>query len=198
MRVFALFACFSAAALFAQDAAKETALGRHMIQELGRTSKIIETPEQVIAMAQSLSPQRAIEVKLIESNEALANVFPGGIVYISTAALHNTTRAELAAILAHQIAHVTLHPQRVEAGNVATIPLMFLGGPGGMCTRFGKEKVLIPMSLVSRQESIEEEASLLGKGYLEQAGYEAIELKPLFDRLNHPTPVPRKAPTLLR
>jgi predicted Zn-dependent protease len=197
----AVLAFISALAIFAQTADKEAAMGQHLFKELGRKWKIIETPESIAALAQSLSAQRSIEVKIVESDQPLANNFPGGMVYFSTALLQSATRSELAVILAHQIAHITAHHgQTTGTGQPASIPLYFMGSFAGICIRTAEAGTLLPKSLEARSIANEAEADVLAAHYLERAGYEAAEVKPIFDRFlwARPPLAPRKTPTLLR
>jgi len=185
--------------LFALSTEKEDALARHFVQELGQKYKIVETPDAVAALAQSLSAQRSIDVKTIESDQPLANNLPAGIVYISTALVQSATTAELAAILAHQIVHATERHGQITGRS--SIPLTFMGSSGGICMRGGDGRdsaLLVPLSIKPRLVANEAEADLLAAHYLERAGYEAVEVQPIFDRLLRPTPAPRKTPTLMR
>ena len=202
MRRVAILAFVSALAVFAQTADKEVVMGQHLMKELGRKWKIVETPEAIAALAQSLSAQRTIDAKVVESDQPLANSLPGGIAYISTALLQSATRAELAAILAHQIAHITVHHgQTAGTGQLATVPMYFLGSSAGICIRTAEPGFLLPKSLEARSIANEAEADLLAVHYLERAGYEAAAVKPIFDRFpwtSRPIPAPRKTPTLAR
>ena len=200
MRAFAILTCFGAVALFAQMAEKEAALGQQVMSEIARQSKIVETPAAISALAQNLAAQQPITLKVIESDKLLANTLPGGIVYVSAAVIQSTTRAELAGILAHEIAHsIARHGAPVEGGNFATIPLIYFGGRTGICSRFIEPgDLLVPNSFKARSVVFEAEADALGSQYLQRAGYEAAELKPIFERIRPMPPAPRKAPTLLR
>ena len=182
--------------LFAWATEKEDALARHLLQQLGQKYKIVETPDAVAALAQSLSVQGAIDVKTIESDQPLANSLPAGIVYISTALIQSATTAELAAILAHQIVHATERHGQITGR--ASIPLVFMGSSGGICMWGGDPALLVPLSIKPRLIANEADADLLAAHYLERAGYEAVEVQPIFDRLLRPTPAPRKTPTLTR
>jgi predicted Zn-dependent protease len=199
MRGLAILTCFGAVALFAQMAEKEAALGQQVMNEIARQSKLVETPAAINALAQSLTLQPPITLKVIDSDKLLANTLPGGIVYVSTAVLQSTTRVELAGILAHEIGHsIARHGAPVEGENFATMPLTYIGGPTGICSRFVEPGSLVPKTFEARSVVFEAEADALGSQYLQRAGYEAAELKPIFERIRPMPPAPRKAPTLLR
>jgi predicted Zn-dependent protease len=204
MHQLTLLTCLSAVIAFAQVSEKERALGQQVIKEIGRTWKIVETPEAVTAVAQNLSAHGPIEVKVIESNQLVANSLPGGIVYVSTALLQSATQPELRAILAHQIGHITArHGQTSVERNNASVPVIFMGGWVGICTRLTESGSLLPKTFEARSLAFEAEADSLASHYLQRAGYEVTDLKAAFDRLRavipeDPKATPRKPPTLLR
>ena len=197
MRRFAAFAYLSAVALFGQTPDRETRLGQQLFKEVARKWKAVETPDAIATLAQSLSAQRTIDVKVVESDQPLANNFPGGIVYLSTALLQSATWVELAAIVAHQIAHVNAHH-----GQTSDAPMYVLGSSAGICARTAEPGTfLLPKSLEARSIANEAEADTLASQYLDRAGNEAVGVKPIFDRFLWASPPrrgPRKTPTLAR
>jgi len=201
MRRVAVLFFVSALAVVAQIAEKEAAMGRHFIKDLGQKWKIVETPDVLAALAQSLSAQQPLQLVTVESDQMLANNYPGGIVYLSTALLQSATPAELAAILAHQIAHITAHHgQSTRTVQWVSVPMYFMGSPAGICIRTAERGTVNPKSLETPISASETEADLLAAHSLERAGYEAAEVKPIFDRFQWalPPPTPRKTPTLHR
>ncbi|NIP74289.1 MAG: M48 family metalloprotease, partial [Gammaproteobacteria bacterium] len=72
-----------------------------------------------------------------DSDELNAFALPGGFLYVNTGLiLEAQTEAELAGILAHEIAHVTARHAVEQATKRSifqwlTIPLIFIGGPVG-------------------------------------------------------------------
>jgi predicted Zn-dependent protease len=65
---------------------------------------------------------------------------------------------------------------------IATIPLIFLGGWGGLCAR-GADSILAPLGLLGAQRSNEAEADLLGLQYLYKAGYDPLGMVDIFEKI---------------
>jgi predicted Zn-dependent protease len=184
---------FGATLTSAQNS-KEAALGNHVLQELGRRWKIVDAPEYMADIVQKLplTAQGPITVKVVEADQALANTLPGGIVYVvyvSTAVLKPAEPMELAAILAHEAAHVVAHH-----GALAVLT----SGWAGICTRMTEPGSIVwPKSYEARAAANEAEADSLAAGYLRNAGYEMVDLGSVFAKLRS-IRSPRKAPTLIR
>ncbi len=71
---------------------------------------------------------------MIDSNEISAFALPGGFFYVNSGLILTAdTEAELAGVMAHEIAHVaarhaTRQMTRFQLANIASIPLIFVGG----------------------------------------------------------------------
>jgi predicted Zn-dependent protease len=80
-------------------------------------------------------------VKVVDSDEVNAFALPGGFVFVNTGViLEADSEAELAGVLAHETAHVAARhgaetASKETAFNVASIPLIFVGGPVGYGVR---------------------------------------------------------------
>src|SRR5436853_7637583 len=89
-------------------------------------------------------------IKVVESDEINAFALPGGFFYVNSGLiLAADDESELAAVMSHEIAHVaarhgTRQASKAELINVASIPLIFMGGVGGFALRQAAA-VLIPM-----------------------------------------------------
>ena len=76
-------------------------------------------------------------IKVVDSGEVNAFALPGGFFYVDSGLiLAADSEAELAAVMAHEIAHVaarhaTKNMTKQQIWNMASIPLMFIGGPAG-------------------------------------------------------------------
>ena len=138
---------------------KEIALGKQLAQEVERQAKIIDDPviaEYVNRVGQNLvrnsDAKVPFTIKVIDTEEVNAFALPGGFFFVNSGLiLKADTEAELAGVMAHEIAHVaarhgTRQATRGEIAQLATIPLIFMGGWTGYGIRQAAS-VLIPIGL---------------------------------------------------
>ena len=93
---------------------KEIALGKQMAQEVERQAKIVDDPiiaEYVNRIGQNLvrnsDAKVPFTIKVIDSEEINAFALPGGFFFVNTGILLNAdNEAEMAGVMAHEIAHV--------------------------------------------------------------------------------------------
>src|ERR1700744_4437325 len=139
---------------------KEIALGKGLAQEVERSSKLIDDPvvtEYVNRVGQNLvrnSDARVpFTIKVIDTEEVNAFALPGGFFYVNSGLIMKAdTEAELAGVMAHEIAHVAARPGTRQAtkgtiAQLATIPLIFYGGWTGVGVR-ALSSVAIPLSFL--------------------------------------------------
>src|SRR5437879_10268320 len=121
----------------------QMARGKGLAQEVERSSKLIDDPvvsEYVNRVGQNLvrnsDAKVPFTIKVIDSDAVNAFALPGGFFYVNSGLiLHATEEAELAGVMAHEIAHVAArhgakNATKGELAHMATIPLILLG-PGG-------------------------------------------------------------------
>lgn len=174
---------------------KEIALGKRLAQEIERQAKLIDDPvitEYVNRVGQNLVRNSDVKIpvtiKVIDSDEVNAFALPGGFFYVNSGLiLKADTEAELAAVMAHELAHIaarhgTRQATRAELINLASIPLIFMGGWTGYGVRQGAS-VLIPISFLKFSRAFEEEADLLGLQYMYKAGYDPTAFVDFFEKL---------------
>lgn len=174
---------------------KEIALGKALAQDIERQAKIIDDPiiaEYVNRVGQNLvrnsDAKVPFTIKVIDSEEVNAFALPGGFFFVNSGLiLRADTEAELAGVMAHEIAHVaarhgTRQASRGQFINLATIPLIFMGGWGGYGARQAAS-VLIPIGFLSFSRGFEEEADLLGLQYLYKTGYDPVAFVDFFEKL---------------
>jgi beta-barrel assembly-enhancing protease len=93
---------------------KEIALGKQMAQEVERQSKIINDPtiaEYVNRVGQNLvrnsDAKVPFTIKVLDTEEVNAFALPGGFFFVNSGLiLKAESEAELAGVMAHEIAHV--------------------------------------------------------------------------------------------
>jgi len=174
---------------------KEIALGKELAQEVERSAKIVDDPfaaEYVNRVAQNLARNSDIKVpvtaKWIDSAEVNAFALPGGFLFVNTGLMMKAeTEAELAAVMAHEIAHVaarhgTRQASRGQIVNWASLPLIFLGGWPGYAVRQGASLAL-PLTFLKFSRGFEREADLFGLQYVYKAGYDPTAFVDFFERM---------------
>lgn len=174
---------------------KEIALGKGLAQEVERQSKIIDDPvisEYVNRVGQNLvrnsDAKVPFTIKVIDSEEVNAFALPGGFFFVySGLILKADSEAELAGVMAHEIAHVaarhgTRQATRGEIANLATIPLIFMGGWAG----YGIQQaagVLVPIGFLKFSRAFESEADMLGLEYMYKTGYDPEAFVDFFEKI---------------
>jgi predicted Zn-dependent protease len=153
----------------------ERTLGQSMASQMERMSTFLDDPaaaEYVQKLAGRLAsgataPPR-ISVKIAVAGGPQAAAFPGGFLFLSAALIARIqTEAELAAVLAHLIAHVTRPLTAFPAAG--SVPIIAVDS--GVCSRFAGEPFLRLLSPTA-QSSYEQAADLLGMDYVAKAGYD--------------------------
>src|SRR5436189_578161 len=129
---------------------KEIALGKGLAMDVERQAKIVDDPiiaEYVNRLGQNLvrnsDAKVPFTIKVIDTEEVNAFALPGGFFFVNSGLmLKAESEAELAGVMAHEIAHVaarhgTKQATKGQIINLATIPLIFMGGWTGYAIRQG-------------------------------------------------------------
>src|SRR6185436_12961763 len=174
---------------------KEIGLGKTLAQDVERQAKIIDDPiiaEYVSRVGQNLvrnsDAKVPFTIKVIDSEDVNAFALPGGFFFVNSGLiLKADTEAELAGVMAHEIAHVaarhgTRQATRGQVANLATIPLIFMGGWTGYGIRQAAS-VLVPIGFLSFSRAFESEADLLGLQYLYKTGYDPEAFVDFFEKI---------------
>src|SRR5579862_8328114 len=174
---------------------KEIALGKGLAMDVERQAKIVNDPviaEYVNRLGQNLvrnsDAKVPFTIKVIDTEEVNAFALPGGFFFVNSGLiLKADSEAELAGVMSHEIAHVaarhgTRQATRGEIAQLATIPLIFMGG----WTGYGIQQaasVAIPIGFLSFSRGFESEADLLGLEYMYKSGYDPEAFVDFFEKI---------------
>jgi beta-barrel assembly-enhancing protease len=174
---------------------KEIALGRQLAAEVDRTSQFVTDPvimEYVNRVGQNIVLRSDSKVpfsfKVIDSNEVNAFALPGGFLYVNRGVIEAAeSEAELAGVMAHEIAHIAARHGVEQASkgqflNYASIPLIFLGGLPGYIIQQAAG-LAVPLTFLKFSRGAEKEADLLASQYLWAAGYDPNAMVSFFEKL---------------
>ena len=159
---------------------KERALGESMASAVDRGARFVTDPdinEYIRRLGQKVARNSDAEVpftiKVIDSPDLRIFSLPGGFLYVDKGLIMEVdSEAELAGLMAHEIAHIaarhaTRFATRKYAWNMLSLPLAFLSGPASLGT-----KQIAPLTLKKFSRDSEFEADLLGIEYQYAAGYD--------------------------
>lgn len=175
---------------------KEMALGKQLSEEVSRQAKLVDDPivtEFVNRLGQNLARHSDAKVpftfKIIEDDSPNAFALPGGYIFVHAGLIKIADEEdELAAAMAHEIAHVaarhlTCRATQNQLAKIGTIPLgVVLGGWGGYAARQAANAV-IPMTFLSFTRHDESEADFLGVQYMWAAGYDPNGAISIFEKM---------------
>lgn len=204
---------------------KEVRQGREAAAEVDRQAKFIDDPvitEYVNRVGQNIvlhsDAKVPFTIKVIDSDEVNAFALPGGFFYVNKGLLLAAdNEAELAGVMAHEIAHVAA---RHAVENQAKASLLeyaalgasiFIGGIPGMIYQNTAGIGLLGI-FMKFSRGAEEEADKLGVQYMYAAGYDPGAMATMFEKLEaknkkkpgfisrafatHPAPPDRRATAL--
>jgi beta-barrel assembly-enhancing protease len=174
----------------------EVAQGRQLAAQIDREAKFVDDPviteyinrvgQQVVLHSDAKIP---FTIKVIDSDEVNAFALPGGFFYVNKGLiLAADNEAEVAGVMAHEIAHVAArHAMENQAkGMLAEIGMIagsiFLGGlPVALIMNGAQFGALLGFMKFNRDA--EREADILGVQYLWAAGYDPNSMSTMFEKL---------------
>lgn len=174
---------------------KQVAMGRSYAEQVESSSKLITDPvvtEYVNRIGQNLvrnsDAQVPFTIKILDSDDINAFALPGGFFYVDSGLLLAAdNEAELAGVMAHEIAHVSAchaarEMSRGQLMQLASVALIFVGGGIGYAVQ-QIAGLAMPMGFLKFTRGFEAEADYLGIEYMYKAGYDPQALTAFFEKV---------------
>lgn len=173
----------------------EIKMGKSYAMDIEKSTKFITDPvvtEYVNRIGQNLVKNSDAKVpftiKVIDSDEINAMALPGGFFYVNSGLiLAADEEAELAGVMAHEIAHVAAHhaarqQTRANYAQLGTIPLIFIGGWTGYGI-YEAASIGVPLTFLHFSREFESQADYLGVQYMYRAGYDPQAFVSFFEKI---------------
>src|SRR5271154_1806932 len=173
----------------------QVARGRQYAQQIESQIKLVNDPvvtEYVNRIGQNLvrnsDAQVPFTIKVIDSDVGNAMALPGGFFYVNSGLiLAADEEAEMAGVMAHEIAHVAAchygrEMTRANLLQMASIPFIFMGGAIGYAG-YEAAGLGIPLTFFKFSRGFEAEADYLGVEYMYRAGYDPSAFVSFFEKI---------------
>ena len=170
-------------------------MGKEYAQQIEQSMRMVQDPvvnEYVNRIGQNLvrnsDAKVPFTIKVVDSDEVNAFALPGGFFYVNSGLiLAADEEAELAGVMAHEIAHVaarhaTRGATKAQLANILTIPLIFVGGGAGYAAR-QLAGIGLPLTFLKFTRGFEAEADYLGLQYMYKSGYDPNAFVAFFEKL---------------
>lgn len=174
---------------------REIRIGKEYAAMIDANTKLVQDPvvtEYINRIGQNIvhnsDSKVPFTIKVVDASEINAFALPGGFLYIhSGLVLAADEEAELAGVMAHEVAHVAARHAmrqmtRSTLANIASIPLIFVGGGVGYAAR-SAAGLGLPVTFLKFSRGFEEEADYLGLQYMFKAGYDPQSFMSFFEKL---------------
>ncbi len=175
----------------------EIKMGKQYADEIEKSTHFITDPvidEYVNRVGQNIVKNSDCKVpftiKVIDSDEINAMALPGGFFYVNSGLILNADEeAELAGVMAHEIAHVCAHHAaremtRLNYAQIGMVPLIMMTGYSW--TGYGiyeAAQLAIPITFLEFSREFEAQADYLGVQYMYRAGYDPQAFISFFEKI---------------
>lgn len=213
---------WSGGILGARGTEAEVREGRMLAAQVDKEAKFVDDPiitEYVNRVGQNIvlhsDAQIPFTIKVIDSDEVNAFALPGGFFYVNKGlVLAADNEAELAGVMAHEIAHVCArhameNEAKMRALDIGMLAGILLGGPIIGNVLYNGGGFFEGMAFLKFSRAAEGEADKLGVQYMWAAGYDPNAMATMFEKLeaknkkkpgtisklfaDHPAPADRRA-----
>ena len=187
---------FAHGPLGAKGTESEVKMGRMLAAQVDKEAKFVDDPiitEYVNRVGQNIvlhsDAKVPFTIKVIDSDEVNAFALPGGYFYVNKGLiLAADNEAELAGVMAHEIAHVAArHAMENEAKmrliDYGMLAGILLGGPIVSNVLYNGGQFFEGMAFLKFSRGAEEEADKLGVQYMWAAGYDPGAMATMFEKL---------------
>jgi len=174
---------------------RQVAMGRQFSQQIESQVKLVNDPvvtEYVNRIGQNLvrnsDAQVPFTIKVIDSDVVNAMALPGGFFYVNSGLiLAADEEAEVAGVMAHEIAHVAAchaarEVTRANLMQIASLPLIFAGGAIGYAA-YETSGIAGMLGILKFSRGFEAEADYLGVEYMYRAGYDPSAFVSFFEKV---------------
>src|SRR4051812_4223970 len=174
---------------------RQIAMGRDYAQQVESSAKLVTDPvvteyvnrlgQNLVRNSDSLVP---FTIKVVDTDDVNAFALPGGFFYVDSGLILATdNEAELAGVMSHEIAHVAAchaarQNTRGELMNLASIPLIFVGGGIGYAIQ-NVAGLAMPLTYLKFSRGFEAEADYLGLQYMYKSGYDPQAFTAFFEKV---------------
>ncbi|MEO7674550.1 MAG: M48 family metallopeptidase [Pyrinomonadaceae bacterium] len=175
---------------------KEIALGRQLAAQVEQQAKMVEDPivtEYINRIGQNVvlhsDAKVPFTIKVIDSDEVNAFALPGGFFFVHKGLiLAADNEAELAGVMAHEIAHVAARHAMENQGkgtliNYGALAGIIFGGPIVSTILQNGGGILAGLAGQKFSRGAEVEADNLGVQYLYASGYDPTAMSTMFEKL---------------
>ncbi|MCC6327238.1 MAG: M48 family metalloprotease [Acidobacteria bacterium] len=175
---------------------KELAIGRQLAAQVEQQAKMVEDPmitEYVNRVGQNIvlhsDAKVPFTIKVIDSDEVNAFALPGGFFFVNKGLiLAADNEAELAGVMAHEIAHVAARHAMENQGkgtfiNYASLAGIIFGGPIISQVLYNGGGIMSALAGLKFTRGAETEADSLGVQYLYASGYDPQAMSTMFEKL---------------
>ena len=175
----------------------EIKMGKEYADEIEKSTHFITDPvvdEYVNRIGQNIVKNSDCKVpftiKVIDSDEINAMALPGGFFYVNSGLILNADEeAELAGVMAHEIAHVCAHHAaremtRLNYAQIGMVPLIMMTGYSW--TGYGiyeAAQLAIPITFLEFSREFEAQADYLGVQYMYRSGYDPQAFISFFEKI---------------